>query len=223
MPIHGYVGLYEVSTYGRVRSLSRRRSDGRRVNSRVLKLIKNRDGHLRATLARDGKMSHYFVHRLVLSAFIGSCPDGMQGCHNNGDPADNHLSNLRWDSCKGNLSDRRHHGTNPDGERNPNAELTENQVRRCFRLRSQGWTYKKIANETNVGWAQIWNILRGRSWRQIYEQERASLPLPRRIKCSSGDIDRIKDLLAYGYKHKEIADWLGVSTGTISKIRNEMR
>jgi hypothetical protein len=50
------------------------------------------------------------VHRLVLETFVGPCPDGMECCHNNGDPADNRLENLRWDTLSSNAYDRVEHG-----------------------------------------------------------------------------------------------------------------
>lgn len=50
------------------------------------------------------------VHVLVLEAFVGPRPDGMEGCHNDGDPSNNRLSNLRWDTPLANWSDRRKHG-----------------------------------------------------------------------------------------------------------------
>lgn len=50
------------------------------------------------------------VHRAVLSAFVGDCP-GAHACHNDGDPRNCSLENLRWDTAKGNHADRWEHGT----------------------------------------------------------------------------------------------------------------
>lgn len=51
------------------------------------------------------------VHRLVLEAFIGPRPPGMYGCHNNGNPTDNRLRNLRWATPRENVADMHRHGT----------------------------------------------------------------------------------------------------------------
>lgn len=52
------------------------------------------------------------VHRLVLEAFRGTCPQGMEGCHNDGNRANCALDNLRWDTPMNNHADKIRHGTN---------------------------------------------------------------------------------------------------------------
>lgn len=49
------------------------------------------------------------VHRLVLEAFVGPRPDGMECRHLDGDPANNRLANLAWGSPVENASDRKRH------------------------------------------------------------------------------------------------------------------
>lgn len=51
------------------------------------------------------------VHRLVMAAFVGPCPDGIEVCHNNGNPADNRLSNLRYGTHSENQLDQVKHKT----------------------------------------------------------------------------------------------------------------
>lgn len=54
---------------------------------------------------------HHYVHQLVLLAFVGPCPDGMEVCHNNGNSHDNRLINLRYDTRSANTLDKVTHGT----------------------------------------------------------------------------------------------------------------
>ena len=62
------------------------------------------------TLYKDGKRHHLYVHRLVLEAFVGACPDGKEARHLNGDCQDNRLKNLKWGSKKKNAKDKvKHH------------------------------------------------------------------------------------------------------------------
>lgn len=101
LPVSGYDG-YQVSDAGQVMSFRRSRK------GKLLKPIPATGGYLVVKLnhANNRKL----IHRLVLEAFIGPCPDGMEACHNNGNPADNRLSNLRWDTKSANAFDRTRHG-----------------------------------------------------------------------------------------------------------------
>lgn len=54
---------------------------------------------------------HYFVHRLVMLAFIGPVPEGLEVCHEDGNRQNNRLSNLRYDTSSNNTLDSVAHGT----------------------------------------------------------------------------------------------------------------
>ena len=83
----GYEGLYEVSDQGRVRSFARYKS------GRILRPGRMPQGHMSVALGRGNSQC---VHKLVLLTFVGPAPDRHECCHNNGDPSDNRLENLRW-------------------------------------------------------------------------------------------------------------------------------
>jgi len=51
------------------------------------------------------------VNVIVLRAFIGDAIEGHESCHNNGDPWDCRLTNLRWDTRRANIADAQRHGT----------------------------------------------------------------------------------------------------------------
>lgn len=105
-PVVGYEDTYQVSSTGRVWTNRR---------TRTLKQQPHIDGYQQVTLCRRGHEKKHFVHHLVLSAFTRPRPAGMQACHNNGDPTDNRVENLRWDTISANQRDRTRHGT----RRNP--------------------------------------------------------------------------------------------------------
>lgn len=106
--IVGYEGLYQVSNYGRVRSLDREIEQKSRWGDKItkkyegkvlcLKLTKNTkrtsEGYLQAHLWKNGKSKNYSVHRLVYETFIGEIPKGMQINHINEIHTDNRLENL---------------------------------------------------------------------------------------------------------------------------------
>lgn len=113
-PVLGYEGLYEVSDHGRVRSLDRitRTKAGHNARFRGQLLTLNQtQGKLWVGLSRGDKQSTRAVHRLVLDAFVGPRPDGLIGCHNDGNAFNNNLSNLRWDTYSSNTRDSVQHGT----------------------------------------------------------------------------------------------------------------
>lgn len=113
-PIAGYEGLYEVSDTGLVRGVDRTDSSGKRRRGQLLKpRIDPRWGHHSAELCRGGQSFTTNVGRLVLMAFVGPCPPEMECCHNDGIPANNHVSNLRWDTHSANVIDCIKHGTHP--------------------------------------------------------------------------------------------------------------
>lgn len=116
-PIPGYEGIYQVSNLGRVRSLDRRTWNPRgrgfwaSLKGQDLRAVSLPTGHLYVKLLRDGQASQRQIHRLVLEAFVGPCPDGLEACHGDGDPTNNALPNLRWDTRSANLRDAVRHGT----------------------------------------------------------------------------------------------------------------
>jgi hypothetical protein len=115
-PVPGYEGLYEVSDQGRVRSLDRDVTQTSRRGAlytlrkkgKLLRPGRMPSGHLSVALGRGNSQC---VHRLVLLAFVGPAPDKHECCHNNGNPADNRLENLRWGTRSENIKDAIRHGT----------------------------------------------------------------------------------------------------------------
>lgn len=112
LPVTGWEDLYLVSDQGRVRSLPRRRSAGR-----ILKPTINPRGYGRVDLWDRSRVQKSYVHRLVAIAFLGGDHPGLQVCHFDGDPANNHVNNLRWDTPSANLLDAVRHGTHPTASR----------------------------------------------------------------------------------------------------------
>lgn len=53
----------------------------------------------------------FLIHTLVLEAFVGPRPEGAVCCHIDGDPTNNHVTNLRWGSYSDNNHDLVRHGT----------------------------------------------------------------------------------------------------------------
>lgn len=112
--IHNYEGLYEVSDQGRVRSLDRIDSAGRRRPGRILNPVlvpssihRNR---LRVNLCYKGIQHPVYVHTLVLENFDQPCPPGLECRHLNDIGTDNRRTNLTWGTRSENLRDRTRNG-----------------------------------------------------------------------------------------------------------------
>lgn len=102
--LYDYTGMYQVSNFGRVRSLDRVDSNGHKVKGKILKLKVNNKGYLYITLHKDGKSKHFTIHRLVATAFIPN-PDNLpQVNHKNETKTDNIWTNLEWVTQKYNLN-----------------------------------------------------------------------------------------------------------------------
>ncbi len=98
---------YMVSNMGRVISFLRRaKTRGAQYyvsnEPAFLRLHPDTSGHLKASLR--GKT--HLVHVLVLNAFVGPKPDGLECRHLDDNKAHNHLTNLKWDTRSRNMLDR---------------------------------------------------------------------------------------------------------------------
>lgn len=114
-PVIGFEGLYEVSSDGKIKSLQRKvphKSSGTiTVRERILKPGVRKSGHLYVNLLKDSHPRTKRVHVIVAEAFIGPRSAGMEVCHNDGNPANNRVENLRYDTHAENIRDIIRHGT----------------------------------------------------------------------------------------------------------------
>jgi hypothetical protein len=138
-----------------------------RENPRRLTPAENDGGYLHVTLVRDGRKHTRRVSRLILTAFRGPCPEGMEACHNNGDRRDDRIDNLRWDTRESNYSDRERHGKTCRGSTSPLAKLNEAIVLEIDRLAIEGMSGAEIAVRFGVTRTLVNRILRGECWKHV--------------------------------------------------------
>lgn len=165
--VPGYPG-YRVGSDGTVWSRRRGLRPGSALGDEwtLRKASPRRDGYLGLQLWPSGK--NFYVHRLVLELFVGPCPEGMQGCHfPDPDKNNNHLTNLRWDTSKANNADRFVHGTDPTGERNPRARLTERDVVEIRRRYAVGETLESLGEEFGVWCTTISAVILRKTWKHV--------------------------------------------------------
>lgn len=134
---------------------------------RVLKGAKDKDGYMQVGLCCNKNRTTKKVHRLVLQAFVGDCPEGMEACHDNDIPNDNRLANLRWDYHKANAQDRINNGCVVAGELNPMAELTEEKVRQLRLDRQSGMTFFQLSDKYGVSFQHASLIVKRKRWAHV--------------------------------------------------------
>lgn len=154
---------YEVSDHGHVRSWKNGRF-GRRKEPRLLKTSFHDFGY--PFLEINGK--NRFVHHLVLEAFVGPRPPEKKHCrHIDGNPKNNHVSNLAWATVKENANDRQIHGTQVKGAQLPFSKLKESDIPEIRRLIKTGVSCRKIGKMFNVSECPILLIKQGKTWKHV--------------------------------------------------------
>jgi hypothetical protein len=166
--IPGYEGFYQVSDEGNVISLVRLTPDaiarGVRKAKQSLAFGKNMQGRLQVTLCREGFTKRFQVHALVLLAFVGPCPEGMECRHGDGNHLNNFLYNLSWVTHEVNMQDKQHHGTEVQGEAHFAAKLTESEVRE---IRAANATNRSLASVYGVSQVAIHLIRARKTWKHV--------------------------------------------------------
>jgi hypothetical protein len=166
-PVVGYEGYYEISNLGNVRSVDRIINGGRwgfmNLVGVPIKPKYRKDNHVSVKLHKDGKRTTHHLASLLLEAFVCPRPEGMQACHNDGNGHNKDLSNLCWDTAKGNALDRIKHGTQQRGETHPSTKLKEGEVALIKKLLKNKVNIILISKMFNISRGAIYSILYGTS------------------------------------------------------------
>ena len=151
-PIVGLEGIYEISSLGRVKSLSRLYNTGNKLAQRIkeeniLKPKASKVGYLVVTLSMGTRKDRKTVkvHRLIANAFIPNPKNKPQVNHIDGNKINNSISNLEWSTAKENV----HHAIGMGlrssvGSNNVKAKYKESDVLEIRRLFASGVKNKDI-------------------------------------------------------------------------------
>jgi hypothetical protein len=102
--IDGYVGVYQISNYGRIKTFINKKINESNDSSRVehiLKVFKDNDGYFIIDLClknKSTKYERYLIHRLVAQSFLPNPESKKQVKHKNKIRTDNRAINLEWSS-----------------------------------------------------------------------------------------------------------------------------
>lgn len=161
--MHPKYSDYWISSHGEVKRVSRASPE---------KIIKQRlraDGYLDVRIKIEkNRWRSVKVHTLVLEAFIGERPDGMECRHLDGMANNNKLSNLEWATHSKNCLDKRSHGTMIRGSKSKSSKLSEEDVLNIYHLLDGGATMTSVAKEYKVDRATISRINSGQKWSYLF-------------------------------------------------------
>jgi hypothetical protein len=113
----------------------------------------------------DGRRVAKKIHQLVAEAFLEPRPEWAECvAHNDGNPDNCLVENLRWATLKQNQEDRVSHGTHNRGERHGSSRLTLALLEEARARRADGETIAAIAKRFGVHRETVGMALRGKSW-----------------------------------------------------------
>jgi hypothetical protein len=151
---------YEVSDRGDLRLLVNRSN---RTAGMILKGTIKR-GYREYKILVEGKCIRATAHREVLLAFVGPPPTPSHQCaHWDGDPLNNHYTNLRWATPAENTADKVRHGRHMSGRR----DFTEEQVLEIRALRDSGKSYAQIRETFPMSKGNLSSIINRKTWGHI--------------------------------------------------------
>ena len=174
LPIEHYEGVYEVSSYGRVRSLDRviEKSGNRnstylhKIKGRILKPKLTKFGYYEHGLSNGERrnMSYFRINRLVAQAFIPN-PDNLpQVHHKDHDKLNNHVDNLKWVTGSENIKEAitagKHHGGFKKGLKHHRGKLSDEQVLEIRDLIKTKRNYE-IANIFGISRGHVTDLVKG--------------------------------------------------------------
>jgi len=110
--IKEHEGRYQISNFGRVKSLKRYNKGMQNLSDRILSQFINNKGYCKISIHFFGvkRCTHYFIHRLVAQAFIPNSKNKSQVNHKDFNKRNNYVSNLEWCTCLENVHYSIKHG-----------------------------------------------------------------------------------------------------------------
>lgn len=184
-PISGWP--YEVSSWGRVRRLEFSKPFYEAGRLLATRCRRGKGGgypsvwlHRRKPGESKSEVRAACVHTLVMEAFVGPRPFGMQVNHKDADKSNNRIENLEYCTPKENAQHAKRlgllggggkKGPRPQirGEKNPNSKYSRQQIIQCHALRHKGRSYRQIAAETGVTFHYVKKVLCGENWPHVKE------------------------------------------------------
>ena len=169
--INGFIGLYQVSNFGRVKSLAikyTKRPQGRQKDfDRILMPMDSGKGYKYVSLHCDGRRKNKHIHRLVAEHFLVNTFSKDQVNHKDGNKANNHVDNLEWVTLKENMIHASENGLLKMGESSHMAKIKEKDIIEIRELNKSGVCRNSLSDTYSLSKATIHRIIHKQSWKHI--------------------------------------------------------
>lgn len=168
--IQEFKGKYQISNLGRIKSISRKVSNGsgfRNIEEKILTFKKGRNGYIHAILNNINQKARY-AHRLVAIAFIPNPKNKPYVNHINGIKDDNRVENLEWCTQSENLKHAYSNGFREPirGNLNSNSKLSEEDAVN-IKYNHTNLSHDHVAELYGISSTVAGNIRTGKKWKHI--------------------------------------------------------
>ena len=153
--IEGYEGFYQVSNFGRVRSVDRwimRNGKPAFIKGKLLSFHK-RSGYYYAQfrINGDGKNHHEAVHRLVGRAFVPGYSEKLDINHKDNNRTNNHADNLEWCTRSYNIQYMHDNFPRDEKQKRPVIQINKNG-QEVARFESMTEAAEAVGTSINMIW-----------------------------------------------------------------------
>lgn len=206
LPVVEYEGFYEVSCFGRIKSLKRKRVP----SNKILSQINHSAGYLSVALSDSVKVDKKLCHILVAEAFVKKTNPNYVVNHKDGNKKNNIASNLEWGTSKHNSQEAIRLGLFTNFCENHHSSIfTNKQVSNIFESNE---SVIKLAQRYNTSTSTIYGIKSGRVWGNVTKKKHSK----HIYKLNRGQVLKI---VSDKRMHKEICVDYNINKCTVTQIK----
>jgi len=196
-PVAGFEAYYEVSERGDVFSIR---------SGRLLSPRPHPHGYTKYQLNVHGKTTYAYAHRIVAEVF-GAPGEGPVVRHMDGNPANNHVSNLAYGTQRDNAADAVAHGTLGPGTHRRTHCINGHDFREHGYVRTNGYYACRTCNNARLRKRRAEKGRKGRPW-----------PPKDTSKITRDDAEQIRRLRGDGVAVRLLMDKYGISKSQVHRI-----
>lgn len=179
-PVAQFEAEYEVSNFGRVRSLEHFDQSGRFHKGKILKPKLNGRGYLQVNLCDSGRSIYSSIHQLVAIAFISNPLNYSEVNHKDENKSNNHVENLEWCSHQYNVNYGTRNRRISSTLNKPIAAFKNGKLIKAFDSAKKAAKWCGVKNSTHIGdsaknrrksaYGYEWKYIDDSSFRKAYKK-----------------------------------------------------